>query len=79
MHFKPDMTVAEILDLNPMAAQVLFRHGVRSFFSPCVKNETIEHLSEQFHFTITNVLEELDRLYDETADVCVDPPVPYSS
>ncbi len=58
----PDMTVARLLEINPMAAQVLFRHGVRSFFAPGIANETLESLSQKNQFNLTALLNDLNEI-----------------
>ncbi len=71
MRLKPDMTVATLLDMNPMAAQVLFRYGVRSFFSPAIANETIEQLSQDYNFNLATAVEELNRLFPKSSDLLI--------
>lgn len=66
--FKPDMTVASIFDVNPRAAQVLFRLGVRSLLSPFVINETLENLSQQFDFDLEQAMDELNKMIPLTAN-----------
>jgi hypothetical protein len=58
----PEMTVAKVLEINPRAAQVLFRYGLRSFFAPGIANETLEGLSEVYQFDLTAVVQDLNQL-----------------
>jgi hypothetical protein len=58
----PGMTVAKILEINPRAAQILFRYGLRSFFAPDVANETLEGLSQVYNFDLAAVLQDLNQL-----------------
>jgi hypothetical protein len=64
----PDMTVARVLEINPMAAQVLFRHGVRSFFAPGIANETLENLSQKNHFNLSVLIRDLNEIIQVGTD-----------
>jgi hypothetical protein len=64
----PGMTVARVLEINPRAAQVLFRYGLRSFFSPGVANETLEGLSEMYQFDLFAVIHDLNQLIKAGSD-----------
>jgi hypothetical protein len=56
------MTVAKILEINPLAAQILFRYGVRAFFNPNVANETLDNVSKLYSFELSAVLLELNKV-----------------
>jgi hypothetical protein len=56
------MTIAKILEINPISAQILFRLGVRAFFNPGVANETLDNISHLYNFDLSAALAELNKI-----------------
>jgi hypothetical protein len=58
-------TVAKVLEINPLAAQVLYRYGVRSIFSPGIAGQTLKQLSVTYAFDLEGLLKDLNELTGE--------------
>ena len=58
----PDMTMLEVLNINPRAAGIFFKYGIRTLFTPEISNQTLQHLCFTNNINISNLLEELNSL-----------------
>ena len=56
-----DMTVAEVLEINPKLKDVLMGFGMHCFSCPCALAETLEEAAEVHEIDIELLLERLNR------------------